>query len=41
MTINQVRGLLLVGAAVCSWILWAQHPTARSLRRALIDTAGL
>jgi len=41
MTIKQIAYLAMVGMAVMAWVQWAEHPTARNLRRALTDTMTL
>ncbi len=33
--------LLTVGIAAAAWLTYAEHPTARNLRAAIIDTLGL
>jgi hypothetical protein len=38
---NQVIGAALVLIALAAWINYAEHPTARNLRRAVIDTLEL
>jgi hypothetical protein len=40
-TSNQIIGLFTVGFAAAAWIRYAQHPTARNLRRAIINTLAL
>jgi hypothetical protein len=35
---QKVIWLLAVSLAACTWIAYAEHPTARNLRRAIGDT---
>jgi hypothetical protein len=38
---NDLIKLLAVATAVCAWVVYAEHPTARNLRRAIVDTLEL
>jgi hypothetical protein len=35
---NQIGTLLAVAAAGVAWLAFAEHPTAKNFRRAVIDT---
>ncbi len=41
MNANKLVFLLTVGIAAVAWLTYAEHPTARNLRAAIIDTLGL
>lgn len=41
MTAAQVRGILVVALVCCAWIGWAEHPSARNLRRAIQESLWL
>ena len=38
---QQLATWLVLALAALAWIRFAQHPTARNLRAAIIDTLGL
>jgi hypothetical protein len=35
---KELKGLILIGICLTGWIAFADHPTARNLRAALIGT---
>lgn len=39
--IEELWWLYAFVTAAAAWLLFAQHPTARNLRRALLDSIGL
>jgi hypothetical protein len=41
MTTNQLLGALAVAIAATAWVGFAEHPTARNLRRAVVATLAL
>jgi len=41
MNTNKLVFLLTVAIAVAAWLTYAEHPTGRNLRAAIIDTLGL
>lgn len=41
MNINQIMFALAVAVVAGAWVTFAEHPTARNLRRAVIDTLEL
>jgi hypothetical protein len=40
-TLTEIQVLVAAAVAGAAWIAFAEHPTARNLRRAIIDSFGV
>jgi hypothetical protein len=39
-TLNELQVLIAAAVAGAAWVAFAEHPTAKNLRRAIIDSFG-
>ena len=39
--LNEIQVALAFATAALAWVAFAEHPTAKNLRRAIIDSLGL